>query len=839
MSPHARALRSGALLACHAGRTRAGVVITDVYPLLVTVVLVLACTNPTYLAYLRWRVARALRRAFAFAPLLVRGGDRARAMGDDDDDDDDDDARLAPEPEVEDVESVGLLAPAKHVHAYDRVADVLARWRDEIDGERFDRAPAGLRNSGNTCFAASALQCLYHTRLFTAHFATETHDAESCGAARGGTFCVTCEYQAHVRKALDADPADAFSIGKLTSSIGKVAKHFVRGRQEDSHEYIRGLLDAMHVRWLKEHAGEDAEKTLDQRTQETTMTYHVFGGYTCGEVVCGDCGHHSRNYQSMIDVPVEVSARGAPSIEASFKANFVDVETLDGNNKYKCGRCDAYVRATKGSKIHVSPNVLVVPLKRFQIGRFSKITKWVEFPVHLDLSPYMSSDAPLEGDAPPTYALYGVVVHLDFCGSAHSGHYVSFVKLNDDVTWCKCDDGRVTETDEATVLKQKAYLLFYERERVREAPRIRTAEEHERMTTLIAAAEAREARVRARRKARASATAATSRSRTAAPASAEETPLAVAAEVDQTPTTPKHVFTFIGKQTGRAEAAAAARRRRRSGIDSSDDSSDDDTGVDADADADADADDDAAEASTWPQRIVCDIEMPTVASARDVRVRMTSRELSVGTRRDRRAAAGVVSLDLATPFPVDDDASELMFDASTRVMKVVMPVLARTRARADEHAEFLTRYEAARARAAAADPAGDPSSISEGEVVEEEDEEEEDDDDASVETQIEDLDELVRGMGLSSPRTRSASRAAAADAAAADSATASDDDSAADDASRERTPPRVDVLDKRTSDGAGGSIEVVVDVPGVRRSAEARSVHWSPYDRVGAVNADP
>jgi len=231
--------------------------------------------------------------------------------------------------------------------------------------------------------------------------------------------------------------------------------------------------------------------------------------------------------------------------------------------------------------------------------------------------------------------------------------------------------------------------------------------------------------------------------------------------------------------------------------------------------------------------------MPTVASARDVRVRMTSRELSVGTRRDRRAAAGVVSLDLATPFPVDDDASELMFDASTRVMKVVMPVLARTRARADEHAEFLTRYEAARARAAAADPAGDPSSISEGEVVEEEDEEEEDDDDASVETQIEDLDELVRGMGLSSPRTRSASRAAAADAAAADSATASDDDSAADDASRERTPPRVDVLDKRTSDGAGGSIEVVVDVPGVRRSAEARSVHWSPYDRVGAVNADP
>ena len=85
----------------------------------------------------------------------------------------------------------------------------------------------------------------------------------------------------------------------------------------------------------------------------------------------------------------------------------------------------------------------------------------------------MSRDAPYEGKSPPTYTLYGVVVHLDWGGSAHSGHYVSYVRLLDG-RWCKCDDGRIEETDEATVLKQKAYLLFYERDAVRGcAPRER------------------------------------------------------------------------------------------------------------------------------------------------------------------------------------------------------------------------------------------------------------------------------------------------------------------------------------------------------------------------------
>lgn len=45
-----------------------------------------------------------------------------------------------------------------------------------------------------------------------------------------------------------------------------------------------------------------------------------------------------------------------------------------------------------------------------------------------------------------------------------NGHYTSFVLHSDN--WFKCDDSFVTKTTLATVLKSKAYLLFYIRSTV-------------------------------------------------------------------------------------------------------------------------------------------------------------------------------------------------------------------------------------------------------------------------------------------------------------------------------------------------------------------------------------
>lgn len=56
------------------------------------------------------------------------------------------------------------------------------------------------------------------------------------------------------------------------------------------------------------------------------------------------------------------------------------------------------------------------------------------------------------------YGLYGVLVHSG--KSLHNGHYYCFVRGPNNV-WHLMDDSAVRPVSEATVLDQKAYMLFY------------------------------------------------------------------------------------------------------------------------------------------------------------------------------------------------------------------------------------------------------------------------------------------------------------------------------------------------------------------------------------------
>ncbi|KAG7575937.1 Peptidase C19 ubiquitin carboxyl-terminal hydrolase [Arabidopsis thaliana x Arabidopsis arenosa] len=64
------------------------------------------------------------------------------------------------------------------------------------------------------------------------------------------------------------------------------------------------------------------------------------------------------------------------------------------------------------------PNILTVVVKRFQSDNFGKLSKPINFPELLDISPYMSD--PNHGDH-PVFSLYAVVVHLDAMSTSFSG----------------------------------------------------------------------------------------------------------------------------------------------------------------------------------------------------------------------------------------------------------------------------------------------------------------------------------------------------------------------------------------------------------------------------------
>lgn len=314
--------------------------------------------------------------------------------------------------------------------------------------------PCGLVNCGNSCFANVVLQCLTFTQPLAA-FLLKGHHREEC---RRNGWCFMCELQDHVFRVRESQVP--FSPLRIVSKIRNIGNHMGYGRQEDAHEFMRVAIDSMQSICLDNVGG---EKVVDQRTQETTLIQHIYGGHLQSQVRCMQCHRESYKYENMMDLAVEIQGN-VETLEDALE-QFTTPEWLDGENKYKCESCNAYVKAWKRLVVHEAPNILTIALKRFQSGKFGKLNKYVSFPEVLDMSSFMSG----EGDKPPLYHLYGVIVHIDMLNASFFGHYICYIK-DFEGSWYKIDDSKVKEVDMDKVLQQRAYMLLYARSSARKAP---------------------------------------------------------------------------------------------------------------------------------------------------------------------------------------------------------------------------------------------------------------------------------------------------------------------------------------------------------------------------------
>eukprot|EP01044_Picomonas_judraskeda_P026499 COSAG03_NODE_8069_length_840_cov_1.017544_2_plen_164_part_01 len=136
-----------------------------------------------------------------------------------------------------------------------------------------------------------------------------------------------------------------------------------------------------------------------RRVQETTAVHSLFGGHLRSQVKCKRCGHCSNKYEAYLDLSLEI-AKKADSIERAMQ-NFTAAEQLDGDNQYRCEKCDMLVDAAKRLTLHTLPKLLTVQLKRFGGGgglmgwagggMGQKINKQIKFPAILDLCPFTSA----------------------------------------------------------------------------------------------------------------------------------------------------------------------------------------------------------------------------------------------------------------------------------------------------------------------------------------------------------------------------------------------------------------------------------------------------------------
>ncbi|XP_020244371.1 ubiquitin carboxyl-terminal hydrolase 36 [Asparagus officinalis] len=311
----------------------------------------------------------------------------------------------------------------------------------------FRRIGAGLQNLGNTCFLNSVLQCLTYTEPFAAY----CHSGEHRSSCRTAGFCAMCALQNHVMNALQST-GKILSPSHLVKNLRCISRNFRNSRQEDAHEYMVNLLESMHKCCLP-----SGVPTESPSAYEKSLVHKIFGGRLRSQVRCLQCNYCSNKFDPFLDLSLEILK--ADSLTRALM-HFTAKEQLDGGEKqYQCQRCKQKVRASKQLTVHKAPYVLTIHLKRFGpdvLGQ--KIDKKVGFEPSLDLKPFVSD--PQEADL--KYTLYGVLVHAGW--STHSGHYYCFVRTSSGM-WHSLDDNQVRPVSEKTVLGQKAYMLFYVRDR--------------------------------------------------------------------------------------------------------------------------------------------------------------------------------------------------------------------------------------------------------------------------------------------------------------------------------------------------------------------------------------
>ncbi|BBH08604.1 ubiquitin-specific protease 23, partial [Prunus dulcis] len=378
-------------------------------------------------------------------------------------------------------------------------------------GITFRRIGAGLMNMGNTCYLNSVLQCLTYTEPLAAYLQSGKHrnSCEDSSHKPPLPLVWMCMQQVPMMVVPLASLAffnmfwqheyglhlglfDAIGLGKwgehaillgfvlyapsrsmlvlrynqlggvwyqrILSLTYGISRNFTKSRQEDAHEYMVNLLESMHKCCLPSGVPSESSSAY-----EKSLVHKIFGGRLRSQVKCLQCSCCSNKFDPFLDLSLEIFK--ADSLQKAL-GNFTAAEQLDGGERqYQCQQCKQKVRALKQMTVHKPPYVLTIHLKRFRAhdpGR--KIDRHVKFGPTLDLRPFVSGS--YEGDL--KYTLYGVLVH---CGaSTYSGHYYCYVRTSSGM-WYSLDDNQVFQVSERIVLEQKAYMLFYVRDRRNIIPR--------------------------------------------------------------------------------------------------------------------------------------------------------------------------------------------------------------------------------------------------------------------------------------------------------------------------------------------------------------------------------
>lgn len=307
-------------------------------------------------------------------------------------------------------------------------------------------AGAGMQNVGNTCYLNSTLQALFHVPAFANWLISEGAHAEKCNQQEA---CVICGMRATLIATQKSGGAP-IKPWQVYSKLRIICRHLTPGRQEDAHEFLRYLVEAMEKCYLSRFINSDK---FDQYSKETTPLNQILGGYLRSTVRCLACHHLSTTYQHFQDLLLDI--RKHSTLDEALDS-FFSRERLEDLG-YKCEACNKKVSATKQFFVERAPMVLCIALKRFSLVG-GKLSKHVQFRKKISLSKYMFNK---NNHQQLSYKLVSLVTHLG--PGQNCGHYTALGQAPGGQYW-QFDDSAVRALPLSAVLATNAYIMFFEKD---------------------------------------------------------------------------------------------------------------------------------------------------------------------------------------------------------------------------------------------------------------------------------------------------------------------------------------------------------------------------------------
>ena len=302
----------------------------------------------------------------------------------------------------------------------------------------------GFKNSGNTCFINSILQCFIHCVPLKNYFIINEHKHLN----NNNNFCFLCEYSKLIQLIQNSKEKFICPV-KLINNMNLIFPYFIKGKQEDAHEFLLFFLSAFEQSCIS-YGINLLNKNFYNNPINNNLISKIFSGKIISRVQCGECKKFSNTIDTFFNISLSI-LNSFTLIECI--ENYCKNEKLIGDNQYFCEKCKKKCDSERQIIFSHLPKILIFHLKRFDNNR-RKIKKHIDFKINYNFQKFCTNKV-----SNTNYTLCAALIHEGY--SINSGHYLTYAK-NSNNNWYCFDDINVKSVKENEVLNSIPYILFYQ-----------------------------------------------------------------------------------------------------------------------------------------------------------------------------------------------------------------------------------------------------------------------------------------------------------------------------------------------------------------------------------------